>query len=221
MKKTIFGLLGVLLFGILSGYGVSWLLQKPTVTPKVTPVIVAEVQPTREIQLYFTAPTGDFLVPEAYIIPTCDEDIDCIRSLVGGLIAGSKQGNIAVLPPQTKVLEVVLENDLVQIDFSQQLIDFYPGGSLSELLSIYSIANSLNENFPYVRQLQITVEGEIVHTLKGHVRIDQPIYADFSYSQLPVSEQVVVADEIGPNLSIEQIIQANENNTDDVVEELQ
>ena len=212
MKKTIFGLLGVLLFGVVAGYGVSWLLQQPEPTLKTAPAPIAEVQPTREIQLYFTAPTGDYLVPEPYIIPACDTDIACVASLLNGLIAGSQQGNVAVLPAQTKVLAVKLDNDLVQIDFSQQLIDFFAGGSLSELLSIYSIANSLNENFPYIRQLQITVEGENIHTLKGHVRIDQPIYADFSFSQLPASEQAVATTEEDPDLSIEQIIQTNENN---------
>lgn len=210
MKKTILGLLGVLLFGVLAGYGVSWMLQQPQSTLEAAPAIIAEVQPTREIQLYFTATTGDYLVPEPYIIPACDADIACVMSLLTGLIAGSQQGNVAVLPEQTKILAVALDNDLAQIDFSQQLIDFFSGGSLSELLSIYSIANSLNENFPYIRQLQITVEGEIIHTLKGHVRIDQPIYADFSFSQLPASEQATA--EVGPDLSIEQIIQTNENN---------
>ena len=71
--------------------------------------------------------------------------------------------------------------------FSRQLVDFHPGGSLTELLSIYSIANSLSESFPYIRQIQILVAGEVRQTLKGHVRIDQPIYANFSYDNPPLT----------------------------------
>ncbi len=83
-----------------------------------------------------------------------------------------------------------------------------------ELFSIYSLTNSISENFPDVRQVQILVEGEVRQTLKGHVRIDQPIYADFSYNELPL---VVVPPEIeeenmeSQDLSIEKLIQESES----------
>ena len=102
-----------------------------------------------------------------------------------------------------------MENDLARVDFSRQLVDYHPGGSLSELLSIYSIANSLNENFPYIRQVQILVEGELRQTLKGHARIDQPVYADFSYSQPPLGGEAVPS-QGGKGLSIEKLIEGAE-----------
>ena len=58
---------------------------------------------------------------------------------------------------------------------------------MTELLSIYSIANSLSESFPYIRQIQILVAGEVRQTLKGHVRIDQPIYANIGYDNPPLT----------------------------------
>ncbi len=78
-----------------------------------------------------------------------------------------------------------MENDLVRINFSRHLVDHHPGGSLSELLTVYSLMNSLSESFPYLRQMQILVDGEIRQTLKGHVRIDLPVYVDFTLTQAP------------------------------------
>ena len=187
MNKVLIGLLSVLVTGVLLGYGVSWYLQQgQNSTEEVRIAIIKEV-PMREVQLYFTAPEGTFLVPEPQDIPMCDVDRDCINSLLVSLINGSQQGNSPVLPKETKILGIEVENDLVRVDFSRQLVDFHPGGSLTELLSIYSIANSLSESFPYIRQIQILVAGEVRQTLKGHVRIDQPIYANFSYNNPPLT----------------------------------
>ena len=95
--------------------------------------------------------------------------------------------------------------------FSRQLVDLHPGGSLTELLTVYSLANSLNENFPYLRQLQILVDGQIRQTLKGHVRIDQPVYANFSFGQPPeLGGEAPAAAEKG-ELSIDQLIQDAES----------
>ncbi len=210
MKKILIGFVGVLIVGVILGYGASWFFQKNQQQTEEVRVIIADEPVRREIQLYFAAPTADFLVPEAYEVIVCDNDAECIRNLLMGLIAGPVSDNIAVLPKETKVLEVELDNDLVRVDFSRHLVDFHPGGSLAELLSIYSMANSLNENFPYIRQLQILVEGKVLQTLKGHVRIDQPIYADFSFSQPPfvpaVETQPVAEGDEG--LTIEELIQA-------------
>ena len=206
MKNFLLSLLGILFVGILLGYGVSWYFQQPQNKTDEVRVVIAEEVPVREVQLYFSAPSGTFLIPESREIPICDEDRDCIKSIFLNLIASSQQGNLPVLPAETKILAVEVENDLVQVDFSRHLVDFHPGGSLTELLSIYGLINSLNENFPYVRQLQIRVEGEVRQTLKGHARIDQPVYADFSFSEPPLTGPIPEKQNDDQVLSIEQII---------------
>ncbi len=209
MNKVLIGLLSVLVTGVLLGYGVSWYLQQgQNPTEEVRIAITKEIS-MREVQLYFTAPEGTFLVPEPQDIPMCDVDRDCINSLLVSLINGSQQGNFPVLPKETKILGIEVENDLVRVDFSRQLVDFHPGGSLTELLSIYSIANSLSESFPYIRQIQILVAGEVRQTLKGHVRIDQPIYANFSYNNPPLTVSLPGSTETNTDtqgLSIETLI---------------
>lgn len=203
MKNILISLLGVLVIGLLAGYGISWFLQEPEGTgEKQAPTITDEL-PARSVQLYFSDPEGRYLVAESREIPGCADEGECVRGMVDALIAGPKQGGIAVFPKEARVLGVDIENDLVRINFSRQLVDFHPGGSLSELLTIYSLANSLNENFPYLRQLQILLEGEVRQTLKGHVRIDLPVYADYSLSRPPLGDP-----ESGSGgLSVEKLIE--------------
>lgn len=208
MKKFLAGLIVILVAGVLLGYGITWMTQQVQETKEEIPVVIVESLPERTVQLYFSAPEGTFLMAETAEIPGCEADRDCMVSLVQLLARGSQSGNLPVLPQQTAVLNVEVENDLVRIDLSRQSVDFHPGGSLSELLSIYSIANSLSENFPYIRQVQLLIEGEIKQTLKGHARIDQPIYADLSYNQPPVADGEDAEESSDLHgLSIEQLIE--------------
>lgn len=186
MKKILLGLIGLLVIGITAGAGIGWYLQHSEPTTERIPIVIEPELPPREIQIYFADPQGNFLVPELRQIAGCDADQDCIRAMINALRSGSQQGNLPVLPNTAKLLEVELENDLVRLNFSRQLVDHHPGGTLSELLTVYSLSNSLVENFSYLRQMQILVEGKTLQTLKGHVRIDQPVFADFSYLHPPL-----------------------------------
>jgi hypothetical protein len=197
MKKLLLSLAGLLVFGILAGYGIGWYVQQGKQPVKRLPIVVEAELPPRAVQLYFADPQGTYLQPELRQIPGCDEDRTCIGSLLQELIGGPRQGGLPVLPQAMRVLGIELENDLVRINFSRQLLDHHPGGSLSELLTVYSLVNSLAENFSYLRQLQILVDGGILPTLKGHVRIDQPIYADFRFSRPPLPGPAVPPESAG------------------------
>lgn len=185
MKKLLAGLGAVLIVGILVGYGVGWLFQQKLEDTVQAPAPVELLLPEREVTLYFAEPQGSYLVRQQQSIPGCIDDRDCVNSLLTALIAGPKDKavTVAVLPETTEILGIELEGDLARVNFSRQLVDHHPGGSLSELLTIHSLINSLSESFPYIRQLQILIDGEPRETLKGHVRIDYPVTADYAFTQ--------------------------------------
>ena len=85
-----------------------------------------------------------------------------------------------ILPASVVLRGVTVVDSLVKIDFSQELIAAHPGGTQSELLTVYGLADTLTVNFPHLRQVQVLVEGAPVSTLKGHVDLRQPINPDFS-----------------------------------------
>jgi len=185
MKKMLLGLALVLLAGILLGYGIGWLFQYSDDEVAQVLEFIEEAPAERQVTLYFAEPQGRFLLSETAGISDCQDDRDCVRGLLERLIAGPQGEAVRVIPVTTRVEGVELENDLVRINFSRHLVDHHPGGSMSELLTIHSLINSLSESFPYLRQMQILVEGEVRQTLKGHVRIDHPVYAEYALTQAP------------------------------------
>lgn len=142
---------------------------------------VAERVPQREVILYFGSMDGFSLVAEAREVNDGDER-QLITEIVRALGEGPRDELIPVLPQGTRLLGYDVQETVATLDFSNALVAAHPGGSMSELLTIYGLANTLAVNFPHIRKVRILVEGRPVETLKGHVDLRQPIAADFRFT---------------------------------------
>jgi len=171
------GVLALLVFCI--GLVLAYLNHRDTPQPSSSAVETSVVQ-TRDVILYFASVDGQKLVAETREITECAQDEDCLADTVRALIAGPQGALAAILPAQVALHAVAVEGSLVQVDFSQDLIAAHPGGTQSELLTIYGLADTLAVNFPHLRQLRVLVDGMPVPTLKGHIDLRQPINPDFS-----------------------------------------
>ncbi|MGK2945224.1 MAG: GerMN domain-containing protein [Desulfuromonadales bacterium] len=173
----LWGSLVVLLFciGLVVGY------LKTREIPGISTVVEEMAsQQTREMILYFASTDGQTLVAETRMVKECQRDEDCLRDIVEALIAGPQSGLVPILPAQVSLHAITVADSLVSVDFSRELITAHPGGTQSELLTIYGLADTLTVNFPHLRQVQMLVNGASVATLKGHVDLRQPINPDFS-----------------------------------------
>jgi len=150
-------------------------------TEKTAPAAEVSQTATREIVLYFASSDGQTLVAESRQINECEFDEECLNDAVQALISGPSGDMVPIMPPRTTLRNLTVVDSLVQVDFSQDLIDAHPGGTQSELLTVYGLTDTLTVNFPHLRQVQILVEGAPVATLKGHVDLRQPLYPDFSF----------------------------------------
>jgi len=155
-------------------------LQVGKAPEKAAPVADVPSQSAREVVLYFASGDAQTLVAESRQITGCELDEDCLRETVQALISGPSGDMVPILPSRTTLLNLTVVDSLVQVDFSRELIDAHPGGTQSELLTVYGLTDTLAVNFPHLRQVQILVEGTPVATLKGHVDLRQPVYPDFS-----------------------------------------
>jgi len=144
------------------------------------PVVDVPSPSAREVVLYFASDDGQTLVAESRQIAGCEIDEDCLNEVVQALVSGPAGDLVPILPSRTTLQNLAVDGSLVQVDFSRDLIDAHPGGTQSELLTVYGLTNTLTVNFPHLRQVQILIEGTPVATLKGHVDLRQPIYPDFS-----------------------------------------
>jgi hypothetical protein len=61
------------------------------------------------------------------------------------------------------------------VDLSREAVTAHTGGSLDELLTIYTIVNALTSNLPAVTSVQVLVDGKEIDTLAGHVDLRRPL----------------------------------------------
>lgn len=187
----------VMLLLVLAGLVVREYLRS-SADPAVTALAPPPLQP-RTVTLYFASPAGDHLLAESRKLEDCPAEAPCLTELLQALIQGSSAGLVPVLPPQASLRSVTAAGETVTVDFSRALVDNHPGGSLSELLTVAALANTVEKNFPQLRQVRILVEGATPETLKGHVSLREPIVADFGLVQSAPALPAVPATPSQPN----------------------
>ncbi len=122
-------------------------------------------------KLYFSDASAEYLVAEERKI---DKDKDTPQEMILQLIRGPKGDLYSTIPPQTELKALYLSDGVAYVDFNQNFIKNQIGGSAEELLSIYSIVNTLTE-FPDIDKVQILVEGEEISTVAGHIDTSSPL----------------------------------------------
>jgi spore germination protein GerM len=130
----------------------------------------------KEVLLYFSDSDGEYLVGEKREISKKNEVKDEAKEAILELIRGPKGKLIPTLPPRTKLLTLQISDEgLAKVNFSSALSKDHPGGSSGELMTLYSIVNSLSLNFPQIKKVQILIDGKPVETITGHLSLKQPV----------------------------------------------
>ena len=89
---------------------------------------------------------------------------------------------VSAVPAGTTLRALYLTaNGAAYVDFSRDIMTAHPGGSLDELLTIYSIVNALTMNLPAVTSVQVLVDGKEADTLAGHVDLRRPLTKNVSW----------------------------------------
>ena len=134
------------------------------------------VREEKTVTLYFSDSEGEYLVGEKREILKRREAREEAEETITELIKGPKGKLIPTLPLRTKLLSLQLdERGLAKVNFNKALSKDHPGGSSAEIMTVYSIVNSLTLNFPQIRRVQILIEGEVGESIAGHLSLDQPV----------------------------------------------
>lgn len=126
--------------------------------------------------LYFSTEDAAHLAEEKRELPKEEEIGDQIKLVVKELIKGPTSSNLfPTLPPETILREVYLKGGTCFLDFSRELRDNHPGGSTGEELTVFSLVNTLTQNFSQIEMVQILIEEREVETLIGHIDFTGPL----------------------------------------------
>jgi spore germination protein GerM len=148
------------------------------------------------VRLYFEAPDRDGLLPEEREIAFSPDLAQQLRTVVEELAKGSTTGLVGTLPAGTRVLEVFVQaRGVAYVDLSSEAASGLPGGSKAELLTVYSVVNTIVTNFPAVSRVRIVVGDQPVTSFGGHVDISRPLPPDMTLVALPTPEPSLLATE--------------------------
>lgn len=136
-------------------------------TPVPTKPAVSE---KTEVKLYFPNEAGDGLGAVKVNVPAEDKYTAAAKELV----AGTKEPGLTdIFPKGVKVLGVKVEGDLAIVDFSKELTHKFVGGSTGEQMLVSALVNTMTE-FPEIERVLITVEGQRIETIAGHLDTSEP-----------------------------------------------
>jgi len=147
------------------------MVEKPLILPSGEPMDFTqaydsnvEFDQTMKVTLYFGDENAEHVVPETREIKITasipKEKI--ITAILNLLIKGpSEEGHYRTIPEGTKVQSVLLEGDVLTIDFSREMYAKHSHGAAGEAMTLNSLANTLTE-LDYVKQIYFTIDGKIV-----------------------------------------------------------
>ena len=173
--------------------GIAWVLfvglprwyaprAKPVAAPATAPA--AAVTPGRKIKarLFYVSDDGTRLTGVERDVAYGDGAAAQAQEIIKAQLAPAAAPLISAVPAGTTLRALyVTSNGAAYVDLSREVVNAHPGGSLDELLTIYSIVNALTMNLPAVTSVQVLVDGKETDTLAGHVDLRRPLTKNVSW----------------------------------------
>lgn len=180
-RQVMFAAAALVLIGGLA-FGVNQLLGRlarpEPVAPSIPPPPPA---PTAHITatLFYGSEDGQALVPVRREVPLAEGVVAQGRQILAEQLKAPPGPYVAVIPPGTTLRAFyVTERGDAFVDLSAQVSSAHPGGSFTELLTVYALVNAVTANLSSVKRVQLLVEGKEVDTIAGHVDVRRPLQRD-------------------------------------------
>ncbi len=175
----VFGGIGYFLFIHLSKWSASDIRQTPIRRDFSPAVKDGRQTKSSAVYLYFADEKGSFLVAEKRMLLQNEDPAEMGRAIVEDLIRGPRGELVRTIPEGTSLNAIYVSHDgTAFVDFSDTLRENHPGGSQTELLTVYSIVNSLVLNIPQINSIKILIEGRETITIAGHIDSKAPFKAN-------------------------------------------
>jgi Sporulation and spore germination len=171
-------------FAVLLMTALGRLLSRPApdpaaVDPVATPPAASSAPAVPKIKatLYFASEDGLHLVPTEREVPLAEGTVAQARSILEAQLSAEAQAPFVSTIPKGATLRgiFVSERNEVFVDLDPAIRTAHPGGTLQELMTVYTIVNALLTNLPDLQDVQILIGGQEADTLAGHVDLRRPL----------------------------------------------
>ena len=139
---------------------------------------------TLKVKLFFFTEESDRMIPVAgeMAVPEIREGI--YRRFLELLL--KKEGpRITPVPDgiDAPVVFFLAASGMLILDFNENLINLFPGGTEAELQFVYFFVDNVCYNFKEIKKVKFMAGGNEIRTISGHIDMEQPFYPDDSYLQ--------------------------------------
>ena len=136
--------------------------------------------------LYYGSTDGQSLVPVRREVPLAEGLVPQGREILGAQLEDAPPPFVSVVPDGTTLRAFyVTDRGDAFVDLSQEASSRHPGGSSTELLTVFAIVNAVTANLPTIQRVQILIDGREADTLAGHVDLRRPLQQDLSIVREP------------------------------------
>jgi spore germination protein GerM len=131
---------------------------------------------TIKARLYYVSDDGTRLTPIESDVMYAERTAEQARHIVEAQLAAAPSPLVSAVPTGTTLRALFVTGDgAAFVDLNGAVAAAHPGGSLSELLTIYTLVQALTTNIPAITSVQLLVDGREVDTLAGHIDIKRPL----------------------------------------------
>ena len=180
----IFTALAAIAFGIGVIAGLNRLLTQPTLStvaadPATAPGAAAPAAAVPKIKatLYFQSEDGLHLVATEREVPLAEGAVAQARAILEAQLSAEPTAPLLSAIPKGTLLRGIFVSDRneVFVDLDPSIRKAHHGGTLQELMTVYTIVNAVLTNLPNLQEVQILIGGQEADTLAGHVDLRRPL----------------------------------------------
>lgn len=133
----------------------------------------------KQVEIFFADTQERLLVAEKRYIYKEEDAAEQAKEVVKALLDGSKTGKVNTFPEKVSLRDIKVDKDgVAHVNFSANLTKLHPGGSAAEMVTIYSLTNTLTVNIPAIKAVKILAEGKALPSIKGHISTAHPFRPD-------------------------------------------
>ena len=171
---------------VMTKLGLPPLVRRPAAMAPAAAAPAVPTPPGRRIKarLFYVAEDGTRLTSVERDVAYGESPDEQAREIIAAQITPVVEPLVSAIPPGTTLRAVfITKSGDAYVDLSREARAAHPGGTVDELLTIYTIVNALTVNLPAVTAVQVLVDGKEVDTLSGHVDLRHPLAKNLTWVQ--------------------------------------
>jgi hypothetical protein len=144
--------------------------------------MAAEGPSTMQVRAFFFTESSELMQPVSYELKLSGTREEKYRQFFD-LLMKERADYIVPVPLGVTIRSIYLVDaqNMMVLDFSDELLNNFPSGTSSELEFIYFFVNNICYNFRDIKKVKILIAGNEYPSITGHVDIENPYYPDYTY----------------------------------------